>query len=56
MTACDPNWGDLITKAFEATISDKIVTYDFARQMEAATEVKTSEFASAIIDRMSRFL
>ncbi|QPC85005.1 isocitrate dehydrogenase (NADP(+)) [Phototrophicus methaneseepsis] len=43
---------DMITKAYEKTISDKIVTYDFARQMENATEVKTSEFATAIIDRM----
>lgn len=43
---------DLINKAYEATISDKIVTYDFARQMEDAKEVKTSEFATAIIDRM----
>lgn len=43
---------DLITSAYEKTISDKIVTYDFARQMDGATEVKTSEFATAIIDRM----
>ena len=43
---------DLITKAFEATIADKIVTYDFARLMEGAREVKTSEFAGAIIDHM----
>ena len=34
---------ELITKAFEATIADKIVTYDFARLMEGATEVKTSQ-------------
>jgi len=45
---------DLITKAYEATIADKIVTYDFARQMEDAKEVKTSEFATAIIERMDR--
>lgn len=43
---------DLITKAYEATIADKIVTYDFARQMPDAKEVKTSEFATAIIERM----
>lgn len=43
---------DLITKAYEATIAEKIVTYDFARQMDNATEVKTSEFATAIIERM----
>ena len=43
---------DDIVRALEATISDKIVTYDFARQMDGATEVKTSEFASAIVDRL----
>ncbi|MDH3470400.1 MAG: NADP-dependent isocitrate dehydrogenase [Acidimicrobiia bacterium] len=43
---------DLIVKGLEATISDRIVTYDFARLMDDATEVKTSEFASAIIERM----
>jgi isocitrate dehydrogenase len=42
---------DIVT-ALEATIADKIVTYDFARQMDEATEVKTSEFASAIVDRL----
>lgn len=44
---------DDIVAAMEATIADKVVTYDFARQMEGATEVKTSEFASAIVDRLS---
>jgi len=43
---------DDIVGALEATIADKIVTYDFARQMDDATEVKTSEFASAIVDRL----
>jgi isocitrate dehydrogenase len=43
---------DDIVRALEATIADKIVTYDFARQMEGATEVKTSEFANAIVDRL----
>jgi isocitrate dehydrogenase len=47
---------ELITNAYEATIADKIVTYDFARQMEDAKEVKTSEFATAIIERMDKFL
>jgi isocitrate dehydrogenase len=41
-----------IYRALEATIDAKIVTYDFARQMEGATEVKCSEFASAIVDRL----
>src|ERR1039457_5068573 len=43
---------NLITKAIEATIADKIVTYDFARLMDGAKEVKTSQFAAAIIDHM----
>lgn len=43
---------DLITRAYEATLDQKIVTYDFARQMEGAKEVKTSEFATAIIANM----
>jgi isocitrate dehydrogenase len=44
--------GDLIVKGLEAAIADKIVTYDFERQMEGATKVKTSEFADAMIERM----
>jgi isocitrate dehydrogenase len=40
---------DAIIRAMEQTIEQKIVTYDFARLMEGATEVKTSEFADAII-------
>jgi isocitrate dehydrogenase len=43
---------DLIVSGLEAAIGDKIVTYDFARLMENATEVKTSEFGAAIIERM----
>jgi isocitrate dehydrogenase len=43
---------DDIVRALEQTIADKIVTYDFARLMEGATEVKCSEFASAIVDRL----
>ncbi|HEX4540939.1 MAG TPA: NADP-dependent isocitrate dehydrogenase [Acidimicrobiales bacterium] len=43
---------DDIVRAMESTIADRIVTYDFARLTEGATEVKTSEFASAIIDRL----
>ena len=45
---------DLITKAYERTISEKVVTYDFARQMEDAREVSTSGFATAIIENMDR--
>lgn len=43
---------DLIIKGMEAAIQDKIVTYDFARLMEGAKEVKCSEFGQAIIERM----
>ena len=43
---------DDIVRALESTIADKVVTYDFARQMDGATEVKCSEFASAIVDRL----
>lgn len=40
---------DSINRALEKAIDQKIVTYDFARLMDGAKEVKTSEFASAII-------
>ena len=43
---------ELITAAFERTLAQKIVTYDFARQMAGATEVSTSAFATVIIDNM----
>lgn len=43
---------DLIIKGVEAAITDKIVTYDFARLMEGASEVKCSAFAQAVVDRM----
>ncbi len=43
---------DLIVKGYEKTVAQKVVTYDFARLMNGATEVKTSEFASAIIGNM----
>jgi isocitrate dehydrogenase len=43
---------DDVIAALEATIADGIVTYDFARLKEGATEVKTSEFAAAIVDRL----
>jgi isocitrate dehydrogenase len=41
-----------ILRALEATIAEKIVTYDFARLMDGATEVKTSEFAAAVAERL----
>src|SRR5512134_1443017 len=43
---------DQITRAYETTLDQKVVTYDFARQMEGAKEVKTSEFATAVIGNM----
>jgi isocitrate dehydrogenase len=42
----------LINEAFEKTVGAGIVTYDFARQMEGATEVSTSGFADALIARL----
>ncbi|WP_341271053.1 MULTISPECIES: NADP-dependent isocitrate dehydrogenase [Syntrophothermus] len=43
---------DLIIGAVERTIASKIVTYDFARLMEGATEVKCSEFGDALIQNL----
>src|SRR5258707_5794452 len=50
-------WGeaaDLIVKGMEGAIAAKTVTYDFARQMDGATEVKCSEFGDAIIHWMDK--
>ena len=44
--------GELITKSMEKTIASKVVTYDFARLMEGATEVKCSAFADELIKNM----
>ncbi|HSR51283.1 MAG TPA: isocitrate dehydrogenase (NADP(+)) [Acidobacteriota bacterium] len=43
---------DTVNEAMAQTISQKRVTYDLERQMEGATKVKTSEYASAIIENM----
>jgi isocitrate dehydrogenase len=43
---------DLILHAMEKTVSSKVVTYDFARLMQGATEVKCSEFGRALIGNM----
>jgi isocitrate dehydrogenase len=43
---------DLIVASMEATISDKQVTYDFARLMDGATEVSCSAFGRAMVERM----
>ena len=44
---------DLIVKGMEGAIAAKTVTYDFARLMDGATEVKCSEFGNAIINHMN---
>jgi isocitrate dehydrogenase len=49
------NWheaADMIISSMEKTIASKVVTYDFARLMEGATEVKCSQFADALIANM----
>ena len=43
---------DLIVKGMDGAISTKRVTYDFARQMDGAQELSTSEFGDAIIEKM----
>ena len=48
-------WGeaaDLIVKGLNGAIASKRVTYDFARQMEGATEIKCSEFGDNMIAHM----
>ena len=43
---------DLILQGMDGAINAKTVTYDFARQMEGAKEVKCSEFGDAVIKKM----
>ena len=43
---------DLITTSMDKTIASKVVTYDFARLMDGAKEVKCSEFGSELIKNM----
>ena len=43
---------DLILKGLKGAIASKRVTYDFARLMEGATEIKCSEFGSNVIEHM----
>ncbi|MBI3630590.1 MAG: NADP-dependent isocitrate dehydrogenase [Candidatus Rokubacteria bacterium] len=45
---------DRIVAGLEATIGQKVVTYDFARLMEGAREVKCSEFGTAIVENMKK--
>lgn len=43
---------DLVTASMDKTIESKVVTYDFARLMDGATEVKCSEFADELIKNL----
>jgi isocitrate dehydrogenase len=43
---------DVIIKSMEKAIMDKVVTYDFARQMQGAKQVSCSGFGQAMIERM----
>ncbi|MGQ0551520.1 MAG: isocitrate dehydrogenase (NADP(+)) [Armatimonadota bacterium] len=43
---------DLIVRGMEKTFKQKVVTYDLARHMDGVKEVKTSDFATAVIDNM----
>lgn len=43
---------DLVIRGIERAISDRVVTYDFARLMEGAREVSCSGFAKAVVERM----
>jgi isocitrate dehydrogenase len=48
-------WGEaaaLVRSGLKKTIQAKIVTYDLARQIQGATEVKCSEFGRAVISRL----
>jgi len=47
-----PEAADLVVKGMDGAISAKTVTYDFARLMDGATEVKCSEFGDALISKM----
>ena len=47
-----PEAADLVINSMEKTIGEKVVTYDFARLMDGATEVKCSEFGQALIANM----
>jgi isocitrate dehydrogenase len=49
-------WNEVVTainNAFEKTLEQKIVTYDFARGLSNATEVKCSEFANQIVSNLA---
>ncbi|MEW5933739.1 MAG: isocitrate/isopropylmalate family dehydrogenase, partial [Bacillota bacterium] len=45
---------DLIERGMEATFRQKVFTYDLARLVGGATEVRTSEFADRVVENMRR--
>ncbi len=47
-----PEAADMVIASMDKTIAGKTVTYDFARLMEGAKEVKCSEFATALIENL----
>lgn len=49
-----PEVTQLIESAFEKVVGEKIVTYDFARQIEGASKVTTSGFADALVDAIRK--
>ncbi|MFO7762272.1 MAG: isocitrate dehydrogenase (NADP(+)) [Wenzhouxiangellaceae bacterium] len=48
-----PEVGRMIETAFEKVVANGVVTYDFARQIDNATEVKTSGFADALVEAIN---
>ncbi len=49
-----PEAAEKIRKALQAAIREGVVTYDLARQIPGAREVKCSEFAAAVVERLNR--
>jgi isocitrate dehydrogenase len=49
-----PEVTQLIEAAFEKVVSDKVVTYDFARLLDGSTKVSTSGFADALVEAINR--
>jgi isocitrate dehydrogenase len=47
---------DLVRQGLARAVQDRVVTYDLARLMEGATEVSTSGFGRAVVERMERLM
>jgi len=47
-----PEAADLVIRGMDGAISSRRVTYDFARLMEGATEIKCSEFGDNVVAHM----